>query len=96
MPDTSTGGILAGLARMRSPYAGPGGPQYVVPQQSWGNGPNAITDAQGQPIIPKSSGVPQAIPGVPPWMTGIYRTLYPTPAETGELPPQYWPQNPTG
>ena len=96
MPDTSTGGILAGLARMRSPYAGPGGPQYVVPQQALNVDTSAITDAQGRPLQSKGTGIPPALPGVPPLLNGLFRTLYPTPAETGELPPQYWPPTPTG
>jgi hypothetical protein len=71
-----------------------GGREYITPKQSL-DLTSAITDEQGKPLGATGSQVPPALPGVPPWITGLYRTLYPTSAETGELPPRYWPKQPT-
>jgi hypothetical protein len=71
-----------------------GGREYITPKQSL-DLTSAITDEQGKPLGATGSHVPPALPGVPPLITGLYRTLYPTPAETGELPPRYWPKQST-
>ena len=45
------------------------------------------------PPRPASGDVPPGPPvPLPPILQGVYRAFYPTPAETGELPQRYWPQ----
>ena len=56
-----------------------------------------LPGGQPEPVTAQAppSGMPPGPPvPAPPILEGLYRMLYPTPAETGELPSQYWPKQP--
>ena len=59
--------------------------------------PHMLPGGQPEPVTAQAppSGMPPGPPvPAPPILEGLYRMLYPTPAETGELPQQYWPKPP--
>lgn len=59
--------------------------------------PHMLPGGQPEPVTARApnSGMPPGPPiPLPPILEGLYRTITPTPAETGELPQRYWPQQP--